>query len=159
MEPQEARQAQLDELVQFSALLYYHLAKEVVQTFGQQGEEAIARAMENFGRERGLTIKAKVEEEDLPLTLDNLARFYDLPVTGAWRTTARISPRRATHMVEYCPFAKIWRQRKAENLGLLYCKVEDALKQAYNPDIISEQSKSLMAGQDCCLVSAKLKEK
>ena len=159
MEPQEVKQAELNDLVRFTALLYYHLAKEVVQAFGQEGEKAIARAMENLGQERGMTIKAKVEEEGLPLTLENLARFYDLPLAGAWRTTARISPRRATHMVEYCPFAQVWRQRKAENLGLLYCKVEDALKQAYNPDIVFEQSKSLMAGQDCCLISAKLKEK
>lgn len=158
MEQKVLTQEQLNNLVSFTALLYYYLASEIVQAFGQDGEKAVIRALEKFGQERGAQIRRKVEEEGLPLSLENLARFYDLPIEAAWRTSIRISPRKGTSLVEYCPFAATWHKRNAEKLGSLYCKSEEALIKAYNPAVEYEQKKTLLTGDDKCEVTMTLKD-
>lgn len=159
MEQKVLTQEQLDNLIRCTALLYYHLANEVVEAFGEEGERTIARAMEKFGQERGENIRRKVEEEGLPLSLENMARFYDLPIEAAWQTSIKMSPRKGTSFVVYCPFADLWRKRNAEKLGALYCKSEEALIKAYNPAVEYEQKRSLLTGNEKCEVVMEIKEK
>jgi hypothetical protein len=51
------------------AKLYYHMAKEML-TLGEEGEKALRRAIRNYARDRGETMRKQAEALGLPLTYE-----------------------------------------------------------------------------------------
>ena len=61
------------------SLMYYTFGKEMVDSFGEEGKEALIRAIRAYGRARGLRLKKRHEEMGLPINLRSLFEVYDLP--------------------------------------------------------------------------------
>jgi hypothetical protein len=61
-------------------LLHYFLAKEVVDTFGKEGEEAVRKALRKYGAARGEAMRKIVESKGEELSIENLGKNYDIPL-------------------------------------------------------------------------------
>ena len=64
------------------ANMYYYLTKAVIEDFGDEAKKSFERAIIEFGHERGKAIREEVLAAGLPLTMENLDRFYDIPRGG-----------------------------------------------------------------------------
>jgi len=58
--------------------------------------------------------------------------------------------------VSFCPFAKVWKEKGAEEIGLIYCEQDIALMKAYNPNINFKRPKNVLKGDGICLFDVKV---
>jgi hypothetical protein len=70
------------------SLMYFVFAKEMVDSFGEEGEEALRRAIRSYGRARGLRLRKRHEEQGLPINLRSLFEHYE----GRGRTGPSLLP-------------------------------------------------------------------
>jgi len=122
--------------------LYLHFAKTLTNELGvTEGKRLILKAVVSYGAERGRATREAVEGAGLEPTLENFYRFSDLPRLG-WDTNEEGTT--------YCCYAEPWLKQGEEELGQLYCEVDIAKIQAYNPNINIRRTKSLLDGDSHC---------
>ena len=150
----------VDKMARTLAVLHYCLSKEVIDTFGDAGEAAVRRAVLKYGRERGRKIRKEVLARKLPLTVENLSKFYDLPLPLAWRSgVVRAEKNYLEKKVTYCPFAEEWKRLKAEKHGLIYCEQDLSMRKGYNPDLDVKQFTNVLSAEPHCHTIVQLKRK
>ena len=122
--------------------LFYHFAATIMNSLGkEEGTKLVLKAVRAYGHERGTRIKKKVQEAGLPLTHENFNKFSDLPRLGWDVDEGRIL---------YCAYANPWIIHHREEIGKLYCEVDIAKFQTYNPKIKVIRKQSLLEGDSCC---------
>lgn len=105
------------------SLMYLVFAEEMVDSFGEEGEEALRRAIRSYGRARGLRLKKRHEEQGLPINLRSLFEHYDLPDhPGTEKTRTVFEDDELVSFTYVCPYERIWRARGGVGLGLFYCQ-------------------------------------
>jgi len=157
--PEEVREI-VDRMARTLALLYYYLSREVVDEFGAAGEEAIRRATHKYGEARGSKIRKEVLARGLPLTVENLSQFYDLPLPLAWESEKiRVEENYLEKKVTYCPFAEQWKELKGEKVGLIYCEQDLSMRKAYNFDFDLQQFTNVLNGDPHCHTIVQWKKK
>lgn len=134
----------------FTALLYYYLTKAMVEEYGEGARDVIKKAIRAFGLERGRKIAGRVTEAGLDLTIENLDKFYDMPLAEGWSPNARYEEGRKLSRTEACSFAEIWKEKKWDEIGRLYCDVDPAIREGYNPDISFTSKENLLEGDPFC---------
>jgi hypothetical protein len=150
----------IDKMARTLALLYHCLGKEVVEEFGVKGEEAIRRAVFKYGDARGKRIREEVLAKGLPLTVENLSKFYDLPLPFAWKSEKiRSEENYLEKKVTYCPFAEEWKRLKGEKLGLIYCEQDLSMRKGYNSDFDLQQFTNVLDGNPDCHTIVQWKKK
>ena len=119
------------------ALMYYHFAKEMLDSFGKEGEEALRRAIRNYGKARGSRLKKRHEEQGLPINLRSLFTHYDLPGHPETQKNRTVfEDEKLISFTYVCPYERIWRAQGAEDIGLIYCEeFHHAMWQAYRSDL------------------------
>lgn len=123
----------VDRMARTLAMLYYFLSREVVEEFGAAGEDVIRRAIHKYGDARGRKIREEVLAKGLPLTVENLSKFYDLPLPLAWVSEKiRVEENCLEKKVTYCPFAEEWKRLKGEKLGLISSPLRDGVPAQWN---------------------------
>lgn len=134
------------------ALLFYIMAKEVVDTFGEKGEKVVKRAMRKFGKTRGNAIRKLVESKGEELSFENLKKYYDLPLglLHDKQLVKALEKDKYWREVYGCPLSKVWIGFGGEKLGLLYCEQDRALIKGYNPNIRFTRRKNVLRGQGYC---------
>lgn len=134
------------------AFLFYIIAKEVVDAYGQEGEKLVKRAMRKFGRARGKAIRAVVESKREPLSFENLKKYYDIPLglIHDKQVVKALEKDKYWREVYGCPFSKVWVKYGGEKLGLLYCEQDRTLIKGYNPKIKFSREKNVLKGEGCC---------
>ncbi len=141
----------VDKMARTLALLYFFVAREVVGEFGPGAEEVIRRAVIKYGDERGRKIRDEVMARGLPLTVENLSKFYDLPLPMAWVSKKiRNEENCLEKKVTYCPFAEEWKRLGGEKLGLIYCEQDLSMRKAYNPELDLRQFTNVLNGDPHC---------
>ena len=119
------------------ALMYITFARELVDSFGDEGREALVRAVRAYGRARGLRLRESHIMQGLPITLRSLFEHYDLP--GHPATEKERTEFTDSKLVSYtyvCPYERVWKSKDANDLGRIYCEnFHHAMWQAYRPDI------------------------
>ncbi len=149
----------VDKMARTLALLYFFVAREVIGEFGPGAEEVIRRAVIKYGDERGRKIREEVLSRGLPLTVENLSKFYDLPLPLAWVSEkVRAEENCLEKKVTYCPFAEEWKRLGGEKLGLIYCEQDFSMRQAYNPELDLEQFTNVLSGDPHCHTIVKRKK-
>lgn len=133
-------------------LLHYCLAKEVVDTFGKEGEEAVKRALRKYGTARGEAIRKAVESKGEELSIENLGKNYDIPLGLIHeRKVVKVSEKNKLWREVYgCPLAKVVSELGGEKIGLLYCEQDEALVKGYNPAITFDRKRNVLEGHECC---------
>lgn len=141
----------VDRMARTLAMLYHHLSREVVETFGPAGEEAIRRGVLQYGEARGRRIREAVLAQGLPPTVENLSRHYDLPLPLAWVSEkVRVEENHFEKKVTYCPFAEEWKRLGGEALGLIYCEQDLSMRRGYNPEFELTQFTNVLSGDPHC---------
>lgn len=141
----------VDKMARTLATLYYFMASEVVAEFGVAGESAVRRAIHKYGKARGQKVREEVTAKGLPLTVANLSRFYDLPLSLAWTSNKiHVEENCLEKQVTYCPFAEEWKKLHGERLGLIYCEQDFAMRAAYNPELELQQFTNVLDGDPHC---------
>lgn len=133
------------------ALLYHFTAEVLAEKLGiEKGKEMLEEIIRRYGCDSGIAAKARVKELGLPLTADNFKMGSDLPRWG-WKTdTVLCEDGVRRDRVTYCPLAEVWKGKGSEELGRIYCFVDQAKYHAYN-EAGCVHLKNILDGDDCCL--------
>ena len=160
-----------------AALLYHAFASALVEELGdEQGKRLIEKAIRAYGHACGQAIKDDLLAQGLPLTPENFNRIRDLPAFGWEKAAPEDLPAPSLEgvlnspsqgilslskdvesqghsVVTYCPLAAVWMQMgaPAARLGRLYCFVDQAKQEAYNPDYEFLHLKNVLDGDPYCV--------
>ena len=147
----------LQQFADFSARLYYFMARKMLEKLGPEaGKEAVKEAIVEFGRFRGEKVREKVLAAGLPLTMENEYKYHDLPIGSTiWDAVSREDGGRKISEIIHCPFGQMWKSMGADELGLLYCAVDYAIWEGYNPDIHYERYDCIFEDDKTCVMSYK----
>jgi predicted ArsR family transcriptional regulator len=156
--PAEATLTPLQGLARLAAMIYHYFAAEAIETLGEkEGTALIAGAIRKMGEERGRRIRARVDAAGLEPTLENMTKFYDLPIGQAWEAIyEKVGEGHHVETITHCPFADLWQEIKAEDLAIHYCEIDMAIIAGYNSDIKIQRHKSLLQGDGCCVYEYEL---
>ena len=142
-------------MAEHMAALYYWLTKEMVADYGEEAAcETIRRAVREFGLERGRNIRDEVLKDGEPLTIENLDRYYDIPVAEGWSNAAVYENGEKHNTTASCTFADVWMERGWTKIGQIYCLVDPAIREGYTeghePALTYTTDKNVMRGDGCC---------
>jgi hypothetical protein len=118
----------------------------------EEGKRLISAAIQAYGEACGSAIRAEILGLGLPLSAENFTRPRDLPRYGFAHGSVQ-TPEGETHAtVTYCPLAATFKAQgeKAARLGRLYCNVDQAKQQAYNPEYACVHVKNVLDGDAYC---------
>lgn len=142
-------------IVERLAMLHYHYASTLVAELGEErGRELVAKAIASYGREVGERQRRKVIEAGFEPSVENYKAVRDLP-DMAWSPRGMPVVRLGERELQVCPLAKYWIERGAEDLGRLYCYVDQAKYAAFDPECECRHLKNVLDGDDGCQVVAK----
>jgi hypothetical protein len=153
-------QRDIDEFGDLWSLMYIIFAKEMVNSFGDEGKKALVRAVKSYGKARGERLRQRHLEMGLPINMRSLFEQYDLPGTSGTKKERKIFT--DNELVSYtytCPYEKVWRENSAVDLGLVYCEnFHHAFWQTYRPDIDVKIPEILAKNDKDCLFIVKQPE-
>lgn len=132
------------------ANLYYYMTKAVIEDFGEEAKKSIERAIVEFGHERGRKIAAQVKEAGLPLTIENLDRFYDIPIDEGWNLQKTYEDNQRHNITASCTFANVWIEKGWSEVGHIYCLIDIAIREGYSENVEFKPVKNVLEGDSCC---------
>jgi hypothetical protein len=140
--------------------LYYYLAKNLVEMFGIEGEQALREGIRNFGVDRGTTLRKEHLKSGLQPNLKNLFTYGDLPGDPRFRRNKiELTPQTRFSETLVCPMASLWKEMGGMNLGRIYCEeFHHAKFSAYAPHTQVNLTKTLTQdGDEFCRFSVYLR--
>lgn len=144
----------VNKMAEHMAVMYYYLTKAMVEDFGEEAKETIRRAIIAFGHERGRKIRDEVLRNGEALTIENLDKYYDIPIEDGWSPKRTYEQDRKWNQTDACIFAEVWKERDWAEIGHIYCLVDTAIREGYseghNPKVVFHPGKNLLMGDDCC---------
>jgi len=139
------------------AKLYYFLAKEMIDNFGDEGEQALRRAVRNFGKSRGETLRQRHNEKGLPINVESLFSDYDLPSSNDHddvRNKIQLDEDNRVSETMICHLQQIWQELGGEEgnrIGAIYCdEFHPHMWAAYDAAIHTELPKLLTKNDPHC---------
>ena len=149
------------------AKMYFHMAKEMLDTFGVEGEAALRRAVRAFGQDRGATLRERHLTEQIPINVKSLFEHYDMPGTSSSRfrrTTFKLDEDTRQSETYVCHFHEIWQHLGGESalrtLGQIYCnEFHPAMWGEYDSDIKVQLPMLLTQGDAHCRFEVHRKKK
>lgn len=136
------------------ALMYYYLAKEFLN-LGKKGEEALRRGIRNYGKARGARLRKIHEEQGLPITIENLFNYYDLPGDNlSKRRQVKLTVDERESYTLICHLEKVWASeggKEGDYMGSIYCdEFHQAMWGAYRDGTIVELPELLTKQDQHC---------
>ena len=119
------------------AALFGFIARRCVQTFGEEGRQAVLDSAARYGRERGRRMALRCQKNGEPLTMRNYLAY------GEWRAApgeadvrvVRYEPEYTTHSHK-CPWCEGWIKNDLLEYGCLYClAVDHGVVSGFNPEL------------------------
>lgn len=134
--------------------LYYYMVNSMLEDLPEEEtEKIIKRAIKNYGMYWGNYCKEKVKECGLPVTARNYCIGKDLPSRGLSKTVDLVDDENELlQSTTNCLFGEMWKDMDFSRWGRLYCAVDFAKFEAYDPELKSEHQKHIMDGDECCLL-------
>jgi len=139
------------------AKLYLHFSEVIIEKLGEkEGKELIKKAVNSYGSDCGEEVKDKAIEKGLTLEPKNYSKIPDLPKLG-WESEKINGLDNSTEgiKVTFCPLADYWIKENKEDIGRIYCNVDQAKYKAFNPEIVCIHEKNTLEGDFCCHIIAK----
>ena len=143
-----------------AALLHYYFSKAIVDKLGEEeGEKLIKEAIWNYGNHCGTAVREGVEALGLPNTEENYNRVRDLPNYGWEAETVMTEGGEDQVVVTHCPLAATFQELGSEGtaLGRLYCHVDQAKYEAYDPTQTFLHARNVLDGDPYCQFEIKPK--
>jgi hypothetical protein len=116
-----------------TALLYHFFVTTLVDGLGEEkARDLTSEAIRRYGQHIGETVRRGVEEMGLPNDIENYGKVPDLPSMG-WEGIVAETEHGPRRRILYCPLADVWQELGTEELGRMYCYVDQAKYRAFNP--------------------------
>ena len=132
------------------ALLHAAYARTLVDALGEkEGTALIRRAIRSYGTRVGERVLRQVEALGLEPTPANYARGDDLPPDLFPSKAVQVGGEERSRSAG-CVLCEIWREYGEVALGGLYCGVDPAKMEAYNPGWTMVHTRRQPAGDPCC---------
>jgi len=145
-----------------AALLHYYFSEAIIEELGEEkGKGLIKKAIWAYGEHCGNAVREGVEAMGLPPTDENFGKVRDLPAYGWEIGMAEIPDGEPRMVVTFCPLADTFKElgSRGMELGRLYCFVDQAKYEAYNPNVDFIHTKNVLDRDDCCEFLIEPKEK
>ncbi len=140
-----------------TALLYHHFAQTLIEELGRpKAVEVITKAIKAYGDHIGRAAQEKALAKGHSLTPENFES--DLPDL-AWEGEAVTVEGEKRHRVHHCPLAAEWLNLGQAEVARLYCWVDQAKMEAFNPEYTYVHLKNLLDGDECCELAVRKKER
>jgi hypothetical protein len=136
-----------------TALLHYFFSRTIIDKLGEEkGKELIKEAIWAYGQFCGRAVREGVEEMGLPITEENYGQVRDLPKFGWKMDTIKLENGDEHGIATYCPLASTFQELgpEGEALGRLYCYVDQAKYQAYDPSVEFVHASNILNGDPYC---------
>jgi hypothetical protein len=149
---------QIKSMITRAALIHYAFTKTLIEELGEKkGKELARKAIKLYGEWVGKRVKEKTLAKGLPLIRENFQD--DLPVLG-WADREKVEVEgEERSRVHTCHLAKIWQELGAPELGRIYCFVDQAKYEAYNPELECVHTKNVLDGDPYCELAVRPKKK
>lgn len=133
------------------ALLYYFMSKKIIEKVGEEeGKVLIKEAIWDYGTYCGKAVAEGVLALGLPLTEENFRKVPDLPSRG-WRSkTVTLPDGQKQNQLTLCPLAVTWMQLGFEDVGRIYCFVDQSKTEGYNPALECIHAHNVLDGDAFC---------
>lgn len=145
-------------LLALRRLAFYHatMVEVLKEEFGEKEGRALAKkVVDRYGRKIGASARERTDNQGLEPTPLNYSE--DLPSLGF--EVERLGDDPLTTRVNGCCLAKVWREMGCEEDGMIYCWVDQAKYDEYNPDLVCEhEAHCIRDGVDYCDVVVKPKK-
>ncbi len=132
------------------ANMYYYLTKAVIEDFGDEAKKSFERAIVEFGHDRGNKIAEQVLAAGLPLTLENLDQFYDIPLAEGWDVHRTYENDMKMNVTDSCTFATVWLEKDWAEVGHIYCLIDIAIREGYSSNVKFCPVKNILEGDPHC---------
>ena len=156
--PKKEAMQQLRNMISRTALLHYAFTQTLIEELGEKKGKALAlKAIKRYGGFVGQKAMKKAQEKGLPFTRENFQD--DLPSLG-WHSREKVvvdGENRAR--VHTCYLADTWKDLGSPEIGRLYCFVDQAKYETFNPDLECVHTKNVLDGDPFCELAVRLKKK
>jgi len=150
--------SQLKSMITRTALIHYAFAKTIIDELGKEkGKELAKKAIRLYGEMVGKKVREKTLAKGLPILPENFQD--DLPALG-WASREKVmvdGEKRAR--VHTCYLAEAWKELGDPEIGRLYCFVDQAKYEAYDPDLECVHTKNVLDGDPYCELAVRSKKK
>ena len=156
--PKKEAMQQMRNMISRTALLHSAFTQTLIEELGEEKGKALAlKAIKRYGGFVGQKARKKAEEKGLPLTRENFQD--DLPSLG-WHNRERVvvdGENRAR--VHTCYLAETWKELGAPEVGRLYCFVDQAKYETFNPDLECVHTQNVLDGDPFCELAVRQRRK
>jgi hypothetical protein len=154
----EEASRQVESMITRLAWLHYAFARTLMKELGdKQGKELSKKAVALYGELVGKKAKEKTLAQGLPLTKENFSN--DLPSLG-WGDSGKVEVEGEKRARVYtCHLAKVWKELGDPEIGRLYCFVDQAKYEAYNPELVCVHEKNVLDGDPYCELAVRPRKK
>lgn len=137
------------------ARLYYWMTQNLIEEVGEERAEVLLKKIiKDYGVETGEMARKVVEEKGLAPTLDHYRQGKDLPTIGWDKEILESRPDFLLAKMTFCPIAHTWmtRYKGFEKWAKIYCAIDSAKYESYDPQCSCVCEKNVLDGDDCCFV-------
>lgn len=139
------------------ASLYFHFTLVLSEELGEEkAKEITKKVIKKYGEESGREAREKVQRIGLSLEKENFSRGSDLPSVGWESEPIEYPDGKRNVKITYCPFAEYWIEKGAEELGRLYCYVDQAKYSGFNPELQCIHVKNVLDGDQYCEIAVEI---
>lgn len=145
----EEASRQVRSMIFRTALLHYAFTRTLMDELGEEkGKELTKKAIALYGRRIGQRALEKAREKGLA----NLPEDFqnDLPPLG-WPHREKVETEGEPRTRLFtCYLAEAWKELGVPEIGRLYCFVDQAKYEAFNPELEFIHAQNLLDGDPCC---------
>jgi len=150
----EARRA-VEDISRRVGLLHMCYARTLVDELGEEkGRELTERAIWAYGTKVGERTRQSVKAMGLEPIVGNFGKGSDLSPIGFDHREAMVDSEPRARSFG-CVLAEVWREYGEEELGALYCLVDPAKMQAYDPHWTMVHTKKIPEGDEYCEIAVR----
>ena len=91
-----------------------------------------------------------VLDAGLPLTLENLDKFYDIPIAEGWDLHRSYENDMKMNVTDSCTFATVWLEKNWAEVGHIYCLIDIAIREGYSSNVKFCPVKNILEGDPHC---------
>ena len=95
-------------------------------------------------------IAKNVLDAGLPLTLENLDKFYDIPIAEGWDLHRSYENDMKMNVTDSCTFATVWLEKNWAEVGHIYCLIDIAIREGYSSNVKFCPVKNILEGDPHC---------
>ncbi len=155
--PRREAAQQMKNMIKRMALLHYAFTETLIEEFGKEKGKALARkAIKHYGDFVGKQAQQRADKKGLPNTRENFQD--DLPSLG-WpnREKVRVDGEDRAR-VHSCFLAEAWKEWGAPEIGRIYCYVDQAKYESFNPELQCVHVKNVLDGDPFCEIAVRKKK-